>query len=149
MSTTITMGKSPRRALLHRLFPLHAFALSLITGLISGCASEQEYSNPLESPAYLAALEKQNQALRYVKVYKHVPDGALGIRPVMAASCSADPQMTGADEAYILKGLKLKAYKLGGDGIAEVSIEELPKTANTCPGGVPVGGTARTFTVQY
>lgn len=116
--------------------------------MATGCTTSSDKA-PNAGSAYQVALDEQNKALQYVTVYKTVPVDALGIRPVMAAACSSTAVMTDEDEAYILTGLKLKAYKLGGDGIAEVRIEELPASNSGCPGGVPVGGFGKSFSVQH
>ena len=117
-------------------------------GFASGCFTDQQASNPLDDPSYKAVLEQQKQAARSVTVYKAVPTDALGVRPIMAAACGGDSKMKEANEDYILRGLKLKAYKLGADGIAEVNIRELPDQNGHCLGNVPVGGTAKAFTVR-
>lgn len=67
----------------------------------------------------------------------------------MAGACGGDTTVKEAHEDYILQGLKLKAYKLAADGIAEVYIRELPDPSGHCQGNVPVGGTAKAFTVQH
>lgn len=120
-----------------------------VFGLASGCVTDQQVSNPLEDPAYKTALEQQKQAVRSVTVYKAVPGDAIGVRPIMAAACGGDSTMKEANEDYILQGLKLKAYKLAADGIAEVNIRELPDPSGHCQGNVPVGGTAKAFTVRH
>ena len=120
-----------------------------VFGLASGCVTDQQVSNPLEDPAYKTALEQQKQAVRSVTVYKAVPGDAIGVRPIMAAACGGDSTMKEANEDYILQGLKLKAYKLAADGIAEVNIHELPDPSRHCQGNVPVGGTAKAFTVRH
>lgn len=123
-------------------------ALLFTIGFVAGCATEPQSSNPLQAPAYVAALEKQNQAVRSVMVYKAVPTDAIGVRPIMAGACGGNPKMTGVDEDYILKGLKLKAYNLSSDGVAEVDIRELPDPNGHCQGSIPIGGTAKAFTVR-
>lgn len=67
----------------------------------------------------------------------------------MTAACGKDSSMKSANENYILQGLKLKAYKLGADGIADVNIRELPDPNGHCQGNVPVGGAAKAFTVRH
>jgi hypothetical protein len=57
--------------------------------------------------------------------------------------------MTGADEDYILTGLKLKAYKLASDSLAEVEIQPLPDPDGRCQGGIPIGGTAKAFSTRH
>lgn len=121
----------------------------IFSGIAFGCVPAQQASDPLEDPAYKTRLEKQKQAVRSVKVYKEVPSDALGVRPIMAASCGGDSTMKEANEDYILHGLKLKAYNLAADGIAEVNISELPDPSGHCKGNVPLGGTAKAFTVRH
>lgn len=127
--------------------PIRTSLMIAVLGLAVGCASDPEVSNPMEDPAYLAALEKQNQAIRSVTVYREVPTEALGSIEVLAASCSAGETLTGADINYVLTGLKLKAYKQGHNGIADVDIGELENINGGCPGSLPVGGTAKAFSV--
>ncbi|MFJ3110251.1 hypothetical protein [Pseudomonas putida] len=115
---------------------------------MNGCAPTEHAIDPLLDPAYVAALEKQNQAIRSVAVYRQVSVGALGMQPVMAATCGSAPTMTGADVNYILTGLKLKAYQYGANAIAEVDIQEVPGQEIHCDGNVGVGGTAKAFTAR-
>lgn len=116
--------------------------------LAAGCSTHKTPTDPMQAPAYEAALEKQNQAVRSVSVYKTIPTDALGVQPVMAASCGTGPKMTGADENYILTGLKLKAFKYGANAIAEVDIQEIPGQEGHCQGSAGIGGTAKAFTVR-
>lgn len=125
--------------------PTLIFAMLAIT---AGCAQTDRAVDPLQDPAYVAALEKQNQAIRSVAVYKVVPAGALGVQPVMAATCGSAPKITGADENYILTGLKLKAFKYGANAIADVDIQEVPGQESHCDGNVAIGGTANAFTAR-
>lgn len=120
-------------------------AVALLAGvvLLSGCKS-----TPKQPSAYETAMAQQNTAIRTVQVYKGIPVGALGVRTVLAAACASDRTDTGPDENYILTGLKLKAFKSGADGIAEVKIERLPDPTGHCEVGFSVGGTAKAFTVQ-
>lgn len=120
----------------------------IMLAMTSGCAPTAQSIDPLQDPAYVAALEKQNQAVRSVAVYKAVPVGALGLQPVMAATCGSAPKMTGADENYILTGLKLKAFKYGANAIADVDIQEVPGQESQCEGNIGIGGTAKAFTVR-
>lgn len=113
--------------------------------ILVGCASN---SGKDESSAYDSAMSQQNAAIRSVQVYKGVPEGAIGVRMVMAAACGSDPEDFGPDENYILTGLKLKAYKSGANGLSEVDIKKLPDPKGRCDAGFSVGGTAKAFTVQ-
>lgn len=119
----------------------------MICGFAAGCSSEPS-TNPLDSPAYVAAFEKQKRAVETVKVYQVVPPNSLAVRAVMSATCGSDSVLTGADENYVLTGLKVKAFSSGADGIAEVVIKQLPDPGRHCDGNVALGGTAKAFTVQ-
>ncbi|WP_434136924.1 hypothetical protein JQR88_25505 (plasmid) [Pseudomonas luteola] len=121
----------------------------IIAGLTAACANQSQSTHPLDDQAYVAALEKQREAVRAVRVYKEVPTDALGVRPVMAAACGSNATMTAADEDYILTGLKLKAYSLSSDSLAEVDIQQLPSEGTHCEGSVPIGGTAKAFTMRH
>lgn len=80
-------------------------------------------------------------------VYREIPTEALGSIEVLVASCSSGETLTGADLNYVLTGLKLKAYKQGLNGIADVDIGELENVNGACPGSLPIGGTAKAFSV--
>ena len=120
----------------------------MICGLAAGCSSEPSTS-PLDSPTYAAALEKQKHAVETVKVYQAVPSNSLAVRMVMSATCGSDSVLTGADESYVLTGLKVKAFSSGADAIAEVVIKQLPDPGRHCEGNVAIGGTAKAFSVQH
>tara|TARA_R110001592_G_scaffold47952_3_gene151513 strand:+ start:2651 stop:3037 length:387 start_codon:yes stop_codon:yes gene_type:complete len=115
--------------------------------LLAGCSSHENSVSPTQTTSYRSALENQRQAARSVTVYKEVPADAIGIRPVLAAFCSPNPRMTGGDEGYVLTGLKLKAYALNSDGLAEVIIEEISDPGNRCQGAT-IGGTAKAFSTR-
>jgi uncharacterized lipoprotein YajG len=61
----------------------HHFRKTLILAsvvLAAGCSTQQQTENTLEDPAYIAALEKQQEAVRSVKVYRRYrrPTGCRG-----------------------------------------------------------------------
>lgn len=121
------------------------FASAAGASFLVGCTTSP---GDTESSAYDSAMTQQNAAIRSVQVYKEVPDGALGVRSVMAAACGSDATNFGADENYILTGLKLKAYKSGANGLAMVDIQKMQDPQGHCDVGFSVGGTAKAFTVQ-
>ncbi|WP_284184458.1 hypothetical protein [Pseudomonas rhodesiae] len=93
-------------------------------------------------------MAQQNTAIRSVQVYKSIPEGAIGVRSVMAAACGSDSTSFGSDENYILTGLKMKAYKSGANGLSMVDIQKMPDPKGHCDAGFSVGGSAKAFTVQ-
>lgn len=111
--------------------------------ILGGCTQTAE-----QPSAYDSAMAQQNRAIQAVQVYKEIPAGALGVRTVIAAACGSDASDSGADENYILTGLKLKAFKSGADGIAQVEIQKQPDPTKHCEVGFSVGGTAKAFSVQ-
>tara|TARA_R110002124_G_scaffold128157_2_gene288527 strand:- start:10421 stop:10807 length:387 start_codon:yes stop_codon:yes gene_type:complete len=116
--------------------------------LLAGCASPNSSDSPLDNAGYRSALEQQRQGARSVTVYKQVPADAIGVRPVMAAFCSSNPRMTGNDENYILTGLKLEAYALTYNAIADVNIQDIQDPNSRCRGAT-IGGTAKAFSTRH
>lgn len=113
--------------------------------ILVGCAANPGSD---ESSAYDTAMSQQNTAIRSVHVYKAIPEGAIGVRSVIAAACGSNANEFGSDENYILTGLKMKAYKSGANGLAMVDIQKMPDPKGKCDVGFSVGGTAKAFTVQ-
>lgn len=113
--------------------------------ILVGCTASP---TSVESSAYDTAMAQQNTAIRSVQVYKSIPEGAIGVRSVMAAACGSDSTSFGSDENYILSGLKMKAYKSGANGLSMVDIQKIPDPKGHCDAGFSVGGSAKAFTVQ-
>ncbi|WP_054058898.1 hypothetical protein [Pseudomonas asplenii] len=122
-------------------FAVIAAGFTLCSALVSGCHSQPVQGGVTQDQK--AQMQVQQTAIKAVKVFDSMPQGATPIRKVLAATCSLG---VGAkdDAEYVTVGLKLKAYQLGATGITNVDVTVLQDTSGHCQFG-GVGGSALAF----
>lgn len=123
---------------------IKALCLVTLSAALAGCSS---YSSNLQvgnSQSYLS-LKDQREAVRTVKVYETMPDGAHLLTEVSAGRCHRSFVEEAPEEATLLTDLKIAAYAQGADGITDVKVSKDSALNRNC--WYVLGGTAKAFSL--
>lgn len=124
------------------LVEIKALCLIVLTGFASGCST---YSSNLQvgnEQSYLS-LKDQREAVRTVKVYQVMPEGAEVLTEVSAGRCHRSFVEEAPEESTLLTDLKIAAYAQGADGITDVKVAKDSALNRNC--WYVLGGTAKAF----
>lgn len=121
--------------------------VAIISALValSGCSS---YSSNLQvgnDQSYLS-LKDQREAVRLVRVYDALPDGAEIIGEVSAGRCHRSFVEQAPSEATVVTDLKIAAYAQGADGITNINVSKDSGLNRNC--WYVLGGTAKAFMLK-
>lgn len=121
---------------------LHLAWLPLAALLATGCST---YSSNLQvgnDQSYMS-LKDQREAMRAVRVYETLPEGAEDLGAVTAGRCHRSFVEDSPEMATVLSDLKVAAYAKGADGITSVNIQKESGLARNC--WYVLNGSARAF----
>ena len=116
-------------------------AIALLAGLaLTGCSTYSSNMRVGNDMSY-ASLGDQRTASQTVKVLEAIPSGAEDLGEVDAGRCHRSFVESSPAEQAVLLDLKIAAYVLGADAIANVAIEKQSALTKNC--WYMLGGKAR------
>jgi hypothetical protein len=106
-------------------------ALICIPALFAGCASYSSNVRVGHDVSYVS-LADQRAASKSVHVYDSQPEGSRDLGLIEAGRCHRMFTETPPNQELVLLDLKVSAYARGGDGLTEVSIEQVSALTKNC-----------------
>jgi len=115
----------------HKIFPLNIVVLLALTLLLNACSS---YSSNMRIGNEMseASLEDQRNASTTVSVLDEEPVNATFLGNVDAGRCHQSIVEVTPNESSLMLDLKIAAYALGADAIAEVEISKKTAFSKDC-----------------
>ncbi len=101
------------------------------TALIAGCSTYSSNMRVGNDMSHVS-LSDQREASRVIKVYDTIPAGAEVLGEVDAGRCHRSFVETSPAENIVLLDLKIAAYAMGADGIADVTIGKESALTKNC-----------------
>ena len=105
--------------------------LALMAFSLSGCATYSSNMRVGNDMSY-ASLGDQREASKTIQVLESVPSSAQILGEVDAGRCHRSFVETAPAEQAVLLDLKIAAYALGADAIADVEIEKQSALTKNC-----------------
>jgi len=113
--------------------PLFArvFACAAIAAALTGCAAHSSNLR-VGNASSLTSLADQRDAMRAVREYATIPDGAETIGTIDAGRCHRSFAQSAPTRENVVDDLKVVAYAKGADGIASVAVEKKSGLSDSC-----------------
>lgn len=106
-------------------------SIILASLVLSGCSTYSSNTRVGNGMSY-ASISDQREAVRTVKVYDSMPDGAEALGPVDAGRCHRSFVEEGPNKNVVMTDLKIAAYSMGADGLTDVSIDKTSALTKNC-----------------
>ncbi len=116
-------------------------SLLIASALLTGCSTYSSNMRVGNDISY-ASISDQREAVRTVKVYDTMPEGAEVLGPVDAGRCHRSFVEESPSETVVMTDLKIAAYTMGADGLTDVSVEKTSALTKNCWYMLDARGTA-------
>ena len=116
-------------------------SILIASTFLAGCSTYSSNMRVGNDISY-ASISDQREAVRTVKVYDTMPDGAEVLGPVDAGRCHRSFVEESPSETVVMTDLKIAAYTMGADGLTNVSVEKTSALTKNCWYMLDARGTA-------
>ena len=117
--------------MLHKIFPLNIIVLLAFAVLLNACSS---FSSNFRIGNEMSeiSLDDQRKASNTVVLMEKVPAGAVFLGNIDAGRCHQSIVEVTPNKSSLILDLKIAAYALGGDAIADVDISKKTAISKDC-----------------
>ena len=116
-------------------------SIFIASTFLAGCSTYSSNMRVGNDISY-ASISDQREAVRTIKVYDTMPEGAEVLGPVDAGRCHRSFVEESPSDALVRTDLRIAAYTMGADGVTDVSVEKTSALTKNCWYMLDARGTA-------